>query len=226
MTRVMVDATHNGLPAALPTIKVLAAGDLVALYDTGSAGIAATVSDLNEIPSRLGIVLIDQGFTGSPNLKADVRDCENGGWLLQKAVNKTGWNVARPTLYLGFPNTAQQAFDAGWRGDVWLVMASSTPPINPPTVPVGLNVVGIQWNFTNPNFDVSTIFDPTWPEAIMPDPTPIPGIQPNWLWCNKCQGLFHGPGMAESHCPAGGTHDGSKSFNYSLPYVESPPTTL
>jgi M6 family metalloprotease-like protein len=35
-----------------------------------------------------------------------------------------------------------------------------------------------------------------------------------WLWCQKCQGLFHGP--SPGHCPAGGAHDGSLSGDYSL----------
>ena len=99
MNRVMVDATHNGPPSALSTINQLITGDLVALYDTGTAGVAATVSDLDEIPKKLGIVLIDQGFTGSPNMKANVRDCENGAWLLQKAVNKTGMMIAAYSIY-------------------------------------------------------------------------------------------------------------------------------
>jgi hypothetical protein len=39
--------------------------------------------------------------------------------------------------------------------------------------------------------------------------------QPNWRWCYKCQGMFLGPG-ASGACPAGGTHDPSKSANYTF----------
>ncbi len=40
--------------------------------------------------------------------------------------------------------------------------------------------------------------------------------QSNWLWCNKCQGLFYGD-VNGSRCPAGGTHASaaeSNSWNY------------
>lgn len=165
MTRQMIDTTHAGLPTALPFIEQLPPGSLVGLYDTGSSDIIATIQDIMEIPVVDNVVLIDQGFTGSPNLAATVRDCEQGAWSLTNAVNKTGWNVPRPTLYLGFPDTAQQAFNAGWRGDVWLVRPTSKPPTVPPTVPQGLNVVAVQWGFGNSAFDRSVVFDNDWPLA-------------------------------------------------------------
>ncbi|MDM7853464.1 hypothetical protein [Cellulomonas alba] len=43
--------------------------------------------------------------------------------------------------------------------------------------------------------------------------------QPDWSWCTKCQGLAYGPGFGSSACPAGGTHDGSGSGNYTLDFV-------
>jgi hypothetical protein len=212
-TRRMIDVTHSGLPAALPAIKALPVGSLVALYDTGSPDIVATANDLKEIPSIDRVVLIDQGFTGSPNLNATVRDCENGAWSIAHAVNKTGWNVPRPTLYLGFPDTAQEAANAGWKGDVWLVHSSPSAPAVPPAVPAGLNVVAQQWHFTNA-YDESVVFDSTWPAAIDPPPHQI--TQAEWRWCFKCESLFYGPHTTTSNCPAGGTHDGSRSGDYHL----------
>jgi hypothetical protein len=54
---------------------------------------------------------------------------------------------------------------------------------------------------------------------IDPDgPTPL---QSEWRWCSKCQGLFFGPSVAISICPAGGAHATpaeSGSSNYSLPH--------
>jgi hypothetical protein len=196
----MIDTTHAGLPSTLATIKALPSGSLVGLYDTGSSNILATAADIASIPSIDHVVMIDQGFTGSPNLKATVRDCENGAWLVSKAVNKAGWNVPRPTLYLGFPDTAQQAFDAGWRGDVWLVHSSSTPPTSPPVVPAGLNVVAVQWNFGNPNFDVSIVFDDTWPNAKTPaDPPGITvGSIPNF-WTGKGVCIVRGSAPGDEH---------------------------
>ena len=37
--------------------------------------------------------------------------------------------------------------------------------------------------------------------------------QPDWRFCFKCQGYFHGPGPG-GVCPAGGAHDGSESDAY------------
>lgn len=212
-TRVMIDATHAGFPTALAHITALPAGNVVAVYDTGSPSVAATPADIATIPTRLHTVFIDQGFTGSPNLNANVRDVENGAWVMSHAVNKTGWNVERPTLYIGFPDSVQDAVNNGWKGDVWLVHASNVPPTVPPAVPAGINVVAVQWNFGNPNFDESVVFDANWPAKAPVPPHTIQ--QDQWRYCFKCAGLFYGK-AAVSHCPAGGTHDGSKSGNYVL----------
>ena len=59
-------------------------------------------------------------------------------------------------------------------------------------------------------------------DYILPYGAPInASSQDNWRWCNKCQGLFYGGGVAASKCPTGGTHtppDQSSSVDYILPY--------
>ncbi|NAZ76447.1 hypothetical protein GTQ99_13635 [Kineococcus sp. T13] len=35
---------------------------------------------------------------------------------------------------------------------------------------------------------------------------PDAGRQAGWRWCDRCQGLYYGPAVADSTCPAGGTH--------------------
>lgn len=177
MTRVMIDTTNTGFSSALGAIDELDAEEIVAVYDTGSGAIAVTQADLDRIPSDLIVVAIDQGFTGSPNMKANIRDCENGAWTLANAVKKEGWNVTRPTLYLGYPDTVTEAYNLGWRGDVWIAKSSNTPPLSPPDVPEGIIVVAEQWNYTDPDYDVSVVFDPTWPEAKMATPV-TPQIPP------------------------------------------------
>src|SRR5215510_10690294 len=50
-------------------------------------------------------------------------------------------------------------------------------------------------------------------------------LQSEWRWCNKCQGLFYGPAVATSRCPAGGAHaapEQSGSANYSLDTAGDP----
>jgi hypothetical protein len=45
----------------------------------------------------------------------------------------------------------------------------------------------------------------------------VPGVwgQNNWRWCGKCQGLNYA-GFTAGPCPAGGVHDYSSSWNYSV----------
>src|SRR5215831_16491547 len=46
------------------------------------------------------------------------------------------------------------------------------------------------------------------------------GTQSEWRWCGACQGLFYGPNVTTSRCPAGGTHTPPEtigSSNYGLP---------
>ncbi len=51
------------------------------------------------------------------------------------------------------------------------------------------------------------------------DPSEHPHGQPQWSWCTKCQGLAYGPGFGSSRCPAGGTHDGAGSGNYTVDFA-------
>jgi hypothetical protein len=158
----MLDCTHaNAATVPLDGIQ------LAALYDTGSPDIAATPADVARfVNARIPVVFIDQGYTGSPNLNATVRDCETGAWTLDRAVDRTGWNVQRPTLYLGYPDTVQAAYEAGWRGDVWLADEGWNSG-SPPTAPAGISVVAVQ-NLYLTGYDLSTVYDPAWPLAAAP----------------------------------------------------------
>jgi hypothetical protein len=44
-----------------------------------------------------------------------------------------------------------------------------------------------------------------------------PGFQNNWQWCSKCQTLVFSGGGSPGGCPAGGSHDLTKSGNYLVP---------
>jgi hypothetical protein len=47
-----------------------------------------------------------------------------------------------------------------------------------------------------------------------------PKLQTEWRYCDKCQGLFYGPGQPNSVCPTGGRHAApSNSYNYGLPLL-------
>lgn len=53
-------------------------------------------------------------------------------------------------------------------------------------------------------------------EYVIPLNNPAAPGQHGWRWCQKCRGMFYGPGQSGSRCPAGGTHDGSASGDYAF----------
>ena len=63
-------------------------------------------------------------------------------------------------------------------------------------------------------------------DYMLSDDTANPSLQSEWRWCNRCRGLFYGPGVANSRCPSGGAHATpaqSGSANYCLSYGTSGP---
>jgi CubicO group peptidase (beta-lactamase class C family) len=50
-----------------------------------------------------------------------------------------------------------------------------------------------------------------------------PGLQNNWQWCNKCQGLAFAGNANLGQCPAGGLHNHDGSSNFCLPNGGSVP---
>jgi hypothetical protein len=44
----------------------------------------------------------------------------------------------------------------------------------------------------------------------------LAGVQENWRWCKKCEGLFYAGHATKGVCPAGGTHMPEGSGNYRL----------
>jgi hypothetical protein len=165
MTRTMGDATHASVAA------LAAAGtDMAAGYVTGGPAIMWTAADWARFAGR-AVVTIDQGFTGSPVMTADVRDVEAGAWTAAAAVNRAGWTAPRPTVYCSASLLPQLAA-AGWRGDVWVADYISQAPGQPYPVPAGMNSVAWQWTDTGGGgaYDLSVVFDPAWPRPAAPDP--------------------------------------------------------
>lgn len=216
MTRTMGDAIHDNVAA------LAAAGpwDMVAGYVTGSPDILWTTADMAQFPG-IPIVTIDQGFTGSPVATADVRDVENGAWTPTAAVNRAGWTAARPTIYCN-ESTLPSVLAAGWQGDLWLAIVTSQPPSSPPVV-AGCTVVAVQYALSvSGAYDVSVVFDPTWPEVTVT--TPAPQLQGQIGICTKCAAVFYAgpvyPGNA-NFCPNNnGAPHVADSRSYSLLYAQ------
>lgn len=201
MNRTMIDFTHANLPNVL---HMLGNWDMAAIYGTGSSSIEETAADIAAIrASGFGdrpLVMIDQGFTGSPQPLDTVRDVESGAWSAQAAVNTSDWKATDPTIYCARESVDSLA-SAGWHGAVWLadpMFAGTTPPV----LPNGMTCVAVQ-NVFALNFDGSIVFAEFWPGLSPVRQAANP--QPGWRYCEKHKGLFWGPAQQSSRCAAGGT---------------------
>lgn len=214
MTRKMGDAIHDNVSAlaAVPGLQVVAG------YVTGSPDIVWTAADWARFPG-IPHVAIDQGFTGAPVYSATVQDVETGAWAPASVPNwQAHCTAPRPTVYCN-QSTLPAVLATGWRGNLWLAIPGWQTGNTLPSAP-GCTVVAVQNQLSVANeYDLSVVLDSTWPEAVVTIPSsPNPQLQNGWQFCPKCQGLFYGPGVARSVCPAGGQHGGpaGSSHNYSI----------
>jgi hypothetical protein len=164
----MGDATHVNVPN-LET----AGTDMVAGYVTGSPDIQWTPADWGRFPLET-LVTIDQGGNGSPVPSADVRDVEAGAWTVGGAVITAGWAAPRPTIYCSLATLPALAA-AGWQGDVWVADWTLTPPAAPPPMPPGMTCVAVQYSDQGGGgtYDLSVVFDPTWPDQAITREAPM-----------------------------------------------------
>lgn len=216
------DATHNNLGAA-PKVGQGAG------YITGSTSVQWTAADKAAHP---GFVQIDQTpVISTAAILADFYDVETGAITLAEIAH--------------IVTMGQSAFKAvtrpgqRWPG-VYCSRNSVTGVVNAllaggvKTCPLGVaqfdndhgKAVNEVANATGPfpivwrqyadrgSFDLDVFSVPWLTNVAKKDPTPI--TQNGWNWCFKCEGLFYGPHQSTSNCPAGSTHDGSRSGNYSL----------
>lgn len=138
-------------------------------YGTGSPNVMWTVAEEELFPASI-LVEIDQGGNGTPVMSAIVRDVENGAWAPGQAVNRTGWNVERPTIYCT-RNTLPSVLADGWDGDIWLAW----PGWNGEPLPNAgaAKIVAVQDAFDN-NYDHTTVLDATWPRLVPIPPPKVP----------------------------------------------------
>lgn len=162
MLRQMIDCTSS----AVKRVKQLFPDpQMVAWYGTGSPDIQWSLDDLALFPNSVKVE-IDQGYLGSPVPTAVVRDVESGAWAPGKAVDRTGWNVERPTIYCT-RDTLPSVIADGWKGDVWLAQpgyVASVPPVYQ-----GVNIVAVQSVFAD-TYDMSVVYDPDWPRKSLANP--------------------------------------------------------
>lgn len=213
MTRTMYD-TIGGSSTTNPSYvrnNLWHPGDLMGYYIAGNSFIWTDAQKALFPASALVSITLTAGF-----IDADVLDVETGGatpgqthdWIAAKKAK----GYLRPTIYCSrstVPSvrTGTGSFILGTDYDLWVAEYNGDPASAYP------GSIAHQYNAFS-RYDISSVFDDLWPHRKAPVTTPI--TQDHWNWCNKCQGLFYGPNIAQSNCPAGGTHDNTGSGNYSL----------
>ena len=172
MTRTMYDAT-----SANEANVDYATAQMAAVYTTGSPDVEYSAAQIADLAAQgLVIVTIDQGFTGSPDPDAVVRDVERGAWTAQSAVDRSNWTAKRPTVYAA-RNDMLTVIADGWTKDIWLAWPSASPPTREFVLSwypelAKANLVAVQWQFDiDGTHDASVVYDNTWPNAAPPVPT-------------------------------------------------------
>ena len=211
-------------------------GVLMAGYTTGNGGVPWTPAQFAAHP---GAIRIDQSPLNTPaDELADLLDVEQ---FAATIADIPAWVSAAQVNWRRAVRPGQR-----WPA-VYLTKSAETPAANTMIaahitsgVPLFLSepmtasmatallestggpfpYVGIQYMFLG-DHDISLV-STAWLNNVSKKPvTPRPGVgtQSGWAYCSKCTGLFFGPQEAQSHCPAGGQHDGSHSHSYNLPFI-------
>lgn len=211
-------------------VSHLPANTQVAGYTTGPVNIRWTTAQFAAHTTPTPAVRIDQD-SGASDPTADILDVENGAatvseiptWiqLARDSFNKVKRPGQRwPGVYCSL-NTLDSAVQMLSQHGINNVpfgiaeltnKADATTKVSSATGPFPR--VWQQYAFGS-NFDSGIVSVP-WLANVSALPTTKTIQQDQWRYCFKCQGLFYGPSQAASKCPAGGTHDGSKSGNYVL----------
>jgi hypothetical protein len=154
-TRTMYDCKGINSPSVR---RLFPDAEMIAMYVTGSFDVMWT-QDEEEMWLDIPHVAIDQGNSAGAVPWAVVRDVETGAWAPGKAVDRSGWTAARPTIYCD-RDTIPAVTAAGWKGDLWLAIPGYNA-ITPPVVE-GCTVVAVQ-NTYQATYDSSIVYDPYWP---------------------------------------------------------------
>lgn len=228
----VIDCTGVNLADVNPPVGALMAG-----YVTGSAGVPWTEEQFAAHP---GAIRIDQSPADTPaDETADMIDVEqgaatiadvpiwvHGAWTSYRAGRRPGQRT--PTIYVEeseLTPVANALNAAGITSGVNLFLTEPMPEhaamdiLNAAGGP--FPIVGVQYAFQT-LFDVSLV-SVAWLDNVSKAPVisaPQPGTQTGWRFCHKCQGLFWGPGQAQSICPRGAQHDGTGSHEYTLGFAQ------
>jgi hypothetical protein len=227
----MTNAYVYAQDATSPNESHIPASVLAAGYDTGSSGIAWTPAQFAARKLPYPAIHIDQDPNAS-DPTADILDVEaraatpqeTVGWLQRAradylADRRPGqrWpgiycsmNTIDPVV--GYLTAAKLTDVPFWTAQPGLGVTAAIARVLSATGPYPC--VGVQYEFgTAVDYNV---FSLNWVTQVSGVKVPTTGTQVGWRWCHKCQGLFYGPNVKKSVCPAGGAHDSTGSGNYEL----------
>jgi hypothetical protein len=224
----MYDATHEN-------ISHLPAGQQALGYVTGSATVQWTAADFAAHP---GAVKLDQSPVSTKwDSTADGDDYENSAVTLAELAPRAHERIAafnagtrpgqrRPIVYasrVDITNVVNALIAGGISGVADGFGGLGVAEFNNNLIQATAEVVNasgpfpIVWRqYSNLGTIDAGVVSVPWLTTVSGAAPPRTITQPGWRWCHKCQGLFYGPNMPVSHCPAGGTHDGGQSGSYNL----------
>jgi hypothetical protein len=163
----MYDATGTSA-AALAKLNP----GMVAIYLTGSGGIAWGSAQVQLFPSSVEFVRIDQGGQGSPQYEAHVFDAEPGAWSIPGAIAACAKCTApRPTIYCD--RSDYKTIPSTFHGDIWLAAPGLTDAQAEALAATDKRIVAVQ-NVWAGFYDRSIVIDPNWPNNAAPPPPPPP----------------------------------------------------
>ena len=158
--RIMVDAAD---PLLIPRALAF---ELVAGYRTGIPG-SRWVGHWNDFPGKTMVGIDQASQPGAPYYAANVMDVEPNCYRPSDIPEWTSHCTApRITVYCDrndYPEVRMY-----WEGDIWL----AAPGVQSNPFPNDHRIVAIQNVFAS-NYDMSTVFDDTWPLSPTPPPKEV-----------------------------------------------------
>lgn len=208
---------YDGITKDVPLVP--ADGDIYAGYDDGSFNDVAAI--VMRFPGK-PVVSIDVTGAGA----AQALDVETGdatvadidSWLASHAI--TGPVFSLPVVYMSL-NVARSAFPVTHpaRCLLWTAHYTNVPHICGPVCGLPYDADMTQW-LSAGDYDQSLVNPAHFIFGKdIPVTTPIPGTpvkaQDQWGACRKCSCLVFA-GYGGNVCPAGGSHDVTGSYDYSV----------
>jgi hypothetical protein len=194
-----------------------------AFYVTGTPGIIATPAMRSAYP---GAILINQSDTDQ-DVIADMYDVETGALtpaqvpaLIESArvARLTGNGRRNPGVYVNQSNitpvvnelvAAKLTNVPLWVADYNLTLNGAITALQGSNGPYP--IVGYQ--YADAGLYDEDVWQESWVTAVS-----MVGVQYGWAYCRLCKGIFYLPNVTTSHCPTGGHHDGSTSYDYGIEY--------